>query len=121
MNLKKFTGEEGKLISAKEATTIINRFHEKKKKEGSKPKTYTEAQFFGNKQLAKLMQKEGCVGLRFYFGVSEDTEFSDHIVVVAVNEDGKDLTSTRIGLKDMPEDRGDALTGGPVCPHSCNP
>jgi hypothetical protein len=121
MNAKKFTGEEGTLISSSKAATFTKSFREKKEKEHKKPNTYTEAQFFGNSKLKKLMKKEGCVGLRFYFGAFTATEFEDQLVVVAVDADGKDLTSTRIGLKDMPLGDDDALVGGPVCPHECNP
>jgi hypothetical protein len=121
MKTKQFTGEEGKFISSTEARSLTERFHKKKEKAGKAPKSYVEAQFFGNKQLLKLMEKEGCVGLRFYFGASDAPEFDDQIIIVAVNAEGKDLTSTRIGLKDMPADEGDALSGGPVCPHTCNP
>lgn len=117
----KFTGEEGQFISSTDAAKLTSHFHTKKKKEGKPPKSYVEAQFFGNKQLKKLMDKEGCVGLRFYFGASDVTDLDDQIVVVAVDADGKDLTQGRIGLKDMPTDEGDALAGGPVCPHTCNP
>ena len=122
MDPNKFTGQEGKFISSESAARLTGRFHEKKKKEGEKPGSYVEAQFYGNKQLQKLMEKEGCVGLRFYRGVSEDQELNDQIVVVAVNADGKDLTHTRIGLKDMPGgEEDDALADGPRCPHDCNP
>ena len=122
MNSKKFTGQEGKFISSAKAAQFTSRFHEKKKKEGEEPGTYVEAQFYGNKQLEILMKKEGCVGLRFYRGVSEDQELNDQIVVVAVDANGKDLTRTRIGLKDMPGgDDDDALAEGPKCPHDCNP
>lgn len=121
MTLDKFTGEEGNFISATDATPHLLRFHERKVKAGNKPKTYTEAQFFGKNKLEKLMAKEGCVGLRFYFCVNEDDSFEDGLTIVAVDANGKDLTSTRMGLKDMPENDGDALAGGPVCPHTCNP
>ncbi len=117
----KYTGEEGNFITASVANEHTNRFHEKKKKEGRDRQTYTEAQFFGKKQLQKLLEKEGCVGLRFYFGATKEDKFDDGLVIVAVNEDGKDLTSTRIGLKDMPVGDEDALAEGPICPHDCNP
>lgn len=119
--MAKFTGDEGNLISSSVAAEYTKRFREKKEKEGKKPKSFSEAQFFGNEKLKKLMEKEGCVGLRIYFGVSKDKEFDDQVVLVAVDADGKDLTSTRIGLKDMPAGNDDALAGGPVCPHVCNP
>ena len=121
MDTTKLTGEEGKFISSTQAAQFTGRFHAKKKKEGHEAGTYVEAQFYGNKQLQKLMQKEGCVGLRFYFAVSEDKELADQIVVVAVDANGKDLTRTRVGLKDMPAGDDDALSGGPCCPHNCNP
>lgn len=122
-NLKKgkFTGQEGKFISSDEATTLTRRFHEKKKSQGLKTQSYTEAQFFGNDQLKKLMSREDCVGLRFYFGVTEAREINDELVIVAVDAAGRDLTDARIGLKDMPDGRGAALTGGPCCPSDCNP
>jgi hypothetical protein len=121
MNTIKLTGEEGQFISSAEAARFTGRYHAKKKSEGQQPGTYVEAQFYGKKQLQKLMDKEGCVGLRFYLGHSEDKELNDHIVVVAVNAEGKDLTRTRVGLKDMPAGDDDALAGGPCCPHNCNP
>ena len=122
MDANKFTGQEGKFISSATATGFTSRFHEQKKKEGQEPGSYVEAQFYGKEQLKKLMAKEGCVGLRFYRGISEDQELNGQIVVVAVNADGKDLTRTRIGLKDMPGgEEDDALADGPRCPHDCNP
>jgi hypothetical protein len=121
MKPQKFTGEEGTFISTTVAKEHTKRFHDKKKKEGKESQTYTEAQFFGKKQLQKLLGKEGCVGLRFYFSASQKDQFDDGLVIVAVDEDGKDLTSTRIGLKDMPVADEDALVDGPICPHDCNP
>ncbi len=119
--LDRFTGKEGRFISSDEAAKLTHRFHEKKKNDGVKSKTYTEAQFFGNEQLKKLMSRDECVGLRFYFGVTEDKEINDQLVIVAVDEEGRDLTHGRIGLKDMPEQGGDALTDGPCCPSNCTP
>lgn len=121
METTKFTGEEGTFISSSQASQYISRFHERKKREGSEVGTYVEAQFFGKNQLQKLMKKDDCVGLRIYFGVSESKELTDQVVVVAVDANGKDLTRTRIGLKDMPTGDDDALAGGPCCPHACNP
>ena len=121
MNAKKFTGEEGKFVSAAAASELTERYQKKRKDAREKPGTFTEAQFFGNKQLQKLMQKDGCVGLRFYFAKTKDKEISDQLVVVAVDASGRDLTSQRLGLKDMPARDDDALTDGPCCPHDCNP
>ena len=117
----KFTGEEGKFVTATDASKLTERYQSTQKEDKKKPGTFTEAQFFGNKQLQKLMKKDGCVGLRFYFAKTEDQEICDQLVVVAVDADGKDLTSARIGLKDMPADGDDALTDGPCCPHHCTP
>ena len=122
MDITKLTGQEGKFISSTKAAGFTSRFHEKMKRDGHQHGSYVEAQFYGKKQLQKLMEKEGCVGLRFYRGLSEDKELNDQIVVVAVDANGKDLTRTRIGLKDMPVgDDDDALADGPCCPHNCNP
>lgn len=114
-----FSGKEGKFISSDEASKLTHRFHDKKNSTGHKIKSYTEAQFFGNEQLKKLMSREDCVGLRFYFGMTDKKEINDELVIVAVNAEGRDLTRTRIGFKDMPDGDGDALTGGPCCPSNC--
>lgn len=115
------TGQEGDFITSAEAARFTGRFHQKKKSEGHEHGSYVEAQFYGKDQLQKLLEKDGCVGLRFYRGISEEKELNDHIIVVAVNAEGKDLTRTRVGLKDMPPVDNDALAGGPCCPHNCNP
>ncbi|WP_373515998.1 hypothetical protein [Persicitalea sp.] len=121
MNSYKFTGEEGKFVSATSASKLTERYQNTQKENKQKSGTFTEAQFFGNKQLEKLMKKEGCVGLRFYFAKTEAKEICDQLVVVAVDANGKDLTSARIGLKDMPAGGDDALTDGPCCPSHCTP
>ena len=121
MDAYKFTGDEGKFVSAAAASKLAERYQTKQKEESKKAGTFTEAQFFGSKQLQKLMKKDGCVGLRFYFAKTEDKEVSEQLVVVAVDANGKDLTSTRMGLKDMPVVGDDALTGGPCCPSHCTP
>lgn len=118
----KFTGNEGVFIPNALAKERTSRFHEKKIKQGHKPKTYVEAQFFGRNKIEELLKEfdKECVGLRFYFMVTEDKEFADQLVAVAVDENGVDLTETAIGLKDMPSP-GKALVGGPTCPSVCNP
>ncbi|GHB59974.1 hypothetical protein [Persicitalea jodogahamensis] len=121
MNPYKFTGEEGKFVTATDASKLTERFQSTQREDKKKPGTFTEAQFFGNKQLQKLMQKDGCVGLRFYFAKTDAKEISEQLVVVAVDADGRDITSSRIGLKDMPAGEDDALTDGPCCPHHCTP
>ena len=121
MDPYKFTGDEGKFVSATTASKLTERYQKTQQESKKKTGTFTEAQFFGNKQLQKLMAKEGCVGLRFYFAKTEEKEVSDQLVVVAVDANGKDLTISRMGLKDMPPGDDDALTGGPCCPHHCTP
>lgn len=121
MDSYKFTGDEGKFVSAAAASKLTEHYQHTQKESKKKPGTFTEAQFFGSKQLQRLMKKDGCVGLRFYFAKTEEKEISDQLVVVAVDASGKDLTSTRMGLKDMPVGDDDALTDGPCCPKFCQP
>lgn len=120
MDSYQFTGDEGRFVSAAAASKLTERYQNTQKESKKKAGTFTEAQFFGSKQLQKLMKKDGCVGLRFYFAKTEDKEISDQLVVVAVDANGKDLTSSRMGMKDMPAD-DDSLTDGPCCPHHCTP
>lgn len=119
---RKFTGNEGAFITNDIAQKYTKRFHAKKAKEGHKPKSYVEAQLFGRKKLEALLTEfdKECVGIRFYFVVTDDKEYAEQLIAVAVDENGVDLTEIAIGPKDMPSP-GKAVVGGPTCPAICNP
>ncbi|GAB2789514.1 hypothetical protein GCM10027275_38100 [Rhabdobacter roseus] len=120
----KFQGTEGTFITSEEAAKRTKKFHEKKKEAGSKPQSYVEAQFFGKKNIMKLLDKFGdeCAGLRIYYTCDPGKkDMEDGLLIVPVNAEGKDLTSSRLGLKDMPADREEVLADGPICPRNCNP
>ncbi|MCX8056758.1 MAG: hypothetical protein N3F03_03995 [Ignavibacteria bacterium] len=78
-----FTGKEEHQISLEEAIKLIQNFRSKQKGEGIK------AHYFGKEALMKLLEQEGCVGLRIYYASQEDG--TPELVIVGVNEEGKDL------------------------------
>lgn len=51
----------------------------------------TLAHFFGKDILEKILDQEGCVGIRFYYGIDEDGQ--KQIVMVGVDSDENDLTN----------------------------
>jgi len=46
--------------------------------------------FFGKDAVSAILNQEGAVGLRYYYGLDKDG--SPHIVLVGVNSDGDDIT-----------------------------
>lgn len=131
---KRFTGQEGQLISAAKAAELITP-HQKKEKEClQRGENYVRAEFFGIHTFNELIKLHGdqCVGFRVYYGLRDEEEFGSHVtvpkgkkptprlVLVPVDGDGKDLVlSAQLGgLKDMPAQK-EAMTGGPLCPNEC--
>lgn len=84
----KFTGKEDHLISLEEAKKLINNFRNKVGEESVK------AHYLGKEAILKVLEQENCVGLRIYY--AENDEGKPELVVVGVNEEGKDLTKGTI-------------------------
>ncbi len=55
------------------------------------------AYYFGNELLDQIQGQPGCVGLRFYMGVSKskeaDSKDESQIIVVGVDKDGHDIVA----------------------------
>lgn len=53
--------------------------------------TVTKAHFYGRDILLKLLEQEGCVGIRVYYG--RDDRGQKQLVLVGADADGNDLES----------------------------
>ncbi len=133
MDSKRFTGREGRLISASEAQELTIPHQKRERYFTDKGENYVKAEFFGIHTFNELIKLHGdnCVGFRVYYGLRDEEEDDDtktkkakkptpRLVLVPVDAEGKDIIRTAQlgGLKDMPTG-GEAMTGGPLCPRQC--
>ncbi|MCF0074783.1 hypothetical protein LZD49_30130 [Dyadobacter sp. CY261] len=133
METKRFTGQEGRLISAAEAQELTHPHQKRERDFTARGENYVKAEFFGIHTFNDLIKLHGdnCVGFRVYYGLRDEEEEDDtktlrskrptpRLVLVPVDEDGRDIlrTAQTGGLKDMPA-QGGAMTGGPLCPRHC--
>ncbi|WP_353717681.1 hypothetical protein [Dyadobacter sp. 676] len=133
MDTRKFTGREGRLISASEARELTTPHQKREHDFKARGENYVKAEFFGIHTFNDLIKLHGenCVGFRVYYGLRDEEEEDDtkttkskkptpRLVLVPVDEDGNDIMRTvqAGGLKDMPVQDG-AMTGGPLCPRQC--
>ena len=100
-----FTGKEGAAITIEEAQAMIGRYRTKyATKEGSDEPSDTIWVFSGREIIQQILDQEGCVGIRFYFG---EREGHKDIVMIGVDKDENDL------VKGVIADRSSA------CPPDC--
>jgi hypothetical protein len=78
-----FTGKEQHQITLEEAIKLISNFRNKQSGDVIK------AHYFGKEALQKLLDQEGCVGIRIYYAAQDDG--TPELVIVGVDENGKDL------------------------------
>ena len=71
---------------------------------------------FNRDAIDTLLAKEGCEGLRIYYGMDENLKV--HAIIVAVNEDNEDIlpSSTENNLTE-----NDIVEEGQRCPDLCPP
>lgn len=62
--------------------------------------------FFGKNKLQELLDAEGSMGIRCYFGLTSESKLT--LVLVSADEDGNDLTELSI------------LDNGIGCPYVCS-
>lgn len=71
---------------------------------------------FNRDALDTLLAKEGCAGLRIYYGMDENLKV--HAIIVAVNEDNEDMLPSGNSLIENGED---IVEEGQRCPDLCPP
>jgi hypothetical protein len=94
-----FTGNEDHDICLADATTLIRYFREKAGKNAVK------GGFFGSAALQQVLDQEGVVGIRYYYGQEKDGR--PVLVIVGVDQYGNDLID------------GFLLERGVPCPPFC--
>lgn len=77
-----FNGTEGGEISIEQAARMTAAYR------AENPESAL-ANFFGRDILEKLLNQEGCVGIRMYYGIND--EGGKELVLVGVNAEGNDL------------------------------
>lgn len=129
---KHYPPDAGTFISLKEADRLINNHEEQEKSRGKKD--FTKAYFFGKEKIKQLLECDGCVGIRIYYGVDIDGDGIDDkkMVIYPVNKEGKNMPyraprpqisglsfAAKDAPPDNPDDDGTALDGGLQCPAYC--
>jgi len=66
----------------------------------------TKSFFAGSNKLTRILEQEGCIGIRIYNGYDSEADRTN-LVLVGVNESGEDMTDGVIVEKLIP------------CPHVC--
>jgi hypothetical protein len=96
-----YTGNENHDISLNEAADLTQRF-----RENLPIIDHTIAEYFGKSALEELLDQNGCVGIRIYYGI--DIEMKKRLVIVGVNNEGNDLYE------------GNLMEVGQPCPPICS-
>ncbi|GAA4430209.1 hypothetical protein GCM10023188_16600 [Pontibacter saemangeumensis] len=80
-----FDGSEGEAIPLDEAAAFTANY---RRSHGDKAET-VKAHFFGRDILQKILEQEGCAGIRMYYGLDGSGE--KQLVLVGVDADGQDM------------------------------
>jgi hypothetical protein len=80
----KFTGKEDHAITLEEASKLTSNFRNQAGPD------QIHGGFFGREAVLSILEQEGSVGIRYYYGLDDDG--TPRIVLVGVDEDGNDMT-----------------------------
>jgi hypothetical protein len=89
-----FTGNENHTITLEEAAKLTRNYREQAGPGAVK------AGFFGKATIQKIIDQDGCVGLRIYYGLEDDG--TPAFVLVGVTADGEDLTGGILAERQRP-------------------
>ena len=95
-----FDGSEGKEIPATQAAEWTANY------QAANPKEIC-AYYIGCDLINDILKQDGCVGIRMYNALTDDTPPQQQLVIVGVKSDGTDMTDGIIA--------DDCLTCPPVC------
>lgn len=98
-----FTGNEGTMITVSQGADLTKGYRDASL-------STTNAIFFGVEKLQELLDQNGAVGIRFYFGLDESKELT--LVAVGANEKEEDILIPNAEL---------VLDCGIKCPNNCDP
>lgn len=78
-----FTGDEGEQITLEEAAAMTKNYRDSA---GTNP---IISHYIGKSRFDEILEQEGCVGIRIYYGIDENGQ--KELVLVGVDEDENDL------------------------------
>ncbi|XOV68620.1 MAG: hypothetical protein ACFHU9_05455 [Fluviicola sp.] len=87
-----FNGTEGGLISLETGADMTERYRSKNPDE-------IKGHFFGKDVLQEILDQEGCMGIRMYYGLDED--YNKALVIVGADASENDMTS-KVGDISLP-------------------
>jgi hypothetical protein len=96
-----FTGHENHDISLDDASELTKNY-----RDFQTSTNYVKGEFFGKTALLALLNQEGSVGARIYYGLGADGV--PRLVIVGVNSDGDDMVD------------GNIMEHGTICPPICS-
>lgn len=79
-----FNGSEGGEISLDVAANMTAKYRKENPND-------TLAHFFGKDILNEILNQEGCMGIRMYYGIDDDGQ--KQLVIVGADQEGNDMTS----------------------------
>jgi hypothetical protein len=82
-----FTGQEDHSITFEEGAVLTQNYRDKM------PIGVRKGGYFGMDAIQSLLDEEGCVGIRYYYGLDKDDK--QVLVLVGVDEDENDIISER--------------------------
>lgn len=89
----KLTGKENHKISLEDARRFTSGYKAEKAEfmtmERREHKEARKGGFFGKDAIMELLNQPGCIGMRYYYGRSDDG--MKNLILVGVNEDGNDI------------------------------
>ncbi len=87
-----FNGTEGGLIPLEDGADMTARYRDQNPNQ-------IKGHFFGKDVLNELLDQEGCMGIRMYYGI--DDKGKKALVIVGTDADENDLT-TKVGDVSLP-------------------
>lgn len=97
-----YTGNEEHAISLAEASELTARY----RNQFSEGTFYIKGEYFGKNALISLLNQQGCVGARMYYGLKANQ--TQCLVIVGVDGNGNDITT------------GEIMEFGYPCPTQCS-
>jgi hypothetical protein len=99
-----FTGNEDHSISLQDAVALTSRYQQRNP-------NAVKAEFFGRDAIKAILDQEGCVGIRIYYGLDENGK--NHLVLVGADADENDLHEGVLAER--------AQQCPPICPTNNSP
>ncbi|MBD3290379.1 hypothetical protein GF337_16365 [candidate division KSB1 bacterium] len=89
-----FTGSEDHSISLSEASKLTKNYRDHAEANAKK------GGFFGKATLSRILDQDGCVGIRFYYGAESDG--TPVMVLIGVDSEENDMTDGEVAERSLP-------------------